>query len=145
MTTEIHIQLVYRTARVPLTTIQQAAEAVQVQVRDHFAPAWGTGGDTAISVVPPGTEPDPSAWWMLIADTPDVANALGCHDVTNEGLPLGKCFTTPTVDAGLPISGVISHEVMEALLDPLCNQWAYDDSSGSFFALEASDAVQGWD
>ncbi|UIF89492.1 hypothetical protein KAF44_29135 (plasmid) [Cupriavidus necator] len=31
-------------------------------------------------------------WWLVILDDSDQANAYGYHDVTNDGLPLGKVF-----------------------------------------------------
>lgn len=102
------------------------------------------GETLVIELVGKDQQPSPDAWWLVVLDDPDVADALGYHDVTSEGRPLGKAFVTPTVDAGQQISGVISHEVCEMLVDPRINDWCWDDR-GSFWAEEVSDAVQGHD
>lgn len=138
------IQLIHRSDRVSTDTLTAAAEAVTIQAREHLAPAWDVGEGLVIELVGKDQRASPKAWWMVVLDTPDVADALGYHDATSEGLPLGKVFAQPTLDAGQEISGVISHEVLEALVDPLVNEWAYDDT-GAFYALESSDAVQGQD
>lgn len=138
------LQLIHRSDQVTAAELEAAAGAVTTQVHEHLAPAWGVGAGLRIELIGKDKQPSPDAWWMVVLDTPDLADALGYHDVTSEGKPLGKVFAQPTLDAGLPISGVVSHEVCEALIDPLVNEWAYDDS-GAFYALESSDAVQGLD
>ena len=138
------LQLIHRSDRVSAAELEAAAEAVTIQAQQHLAPAWDVGENLQIELIGKDQQPSPEAWWLVVLDDPDVADALGYHDTTSEGRPLGKAFVQPTLDAGLPISGVISHEVLEALVDPLVNEWAYDDN-GAFWALESSDAVQGLD
>lgn len=136
------LQLIHRSDRITTAELEAAAEAVTIQARQHLAPHWDVGENLVIELVGKDKQPSPEAWWLVILDDPDVADALGYHDVTSEGRPLGKAFARPTVDAGLPISGVISHEVLEALVDPRINEWSFDDY-GAFYATEVCDAVQG--
>lgn len=138
------IQLIHRSDLVSRATLDAAAAAVTEQVRTHLAPAWGVGEELVIEVIGRREKPSPQAWWVTVVDDPDVADALGFHDATVEGLPLCKVFVRPTLDAGQELSGVVSHEICEAIVDPLVNEWAFDDH-GAFWALETSDAVQGYD
>src|SRR5260221_12102218 len=79
--------------------VKAAVPALQMQVQRDFAPAWGTDAD--LTFVPKGTQPGPGAWWLVILDNSDVAGALGYHDVTSEGLPLGKVFAATDKQYGL--------------------------------------------
>lgn len=89
---------------------------------------------------------------LLIVDNPDVANALGYHDVAPNGVPYGRVFVDPVLDNGgsalgatgdpsLSVSAVLSHEVLEWWADPACNTWS--DRGRSSIAYELCDPVQG--
>jgi hypothetical protein len=67
--------------------LANAAMALQKQVTQHFAPAWGI--DAKITFTPRGQRPAPGEWWLVVLDVTDLAGALGYHDSTNEGLPMG--------------------------------------------------------
>ena len=67
-----------------------AVAALQTQVHRDFAPAWGI--DAEVVGVAKGKKPPVGSWWLAVLDDSDQAGALGYHDVTNEGLPLGKVF-----------------------------------------------------
>ncbi len=83
---------------------------------------------------------------LALLDDADVAGALGYHDVTPAGLPLGKAFVRTTQAAGDQISVTVSHELLEMLGDPDVNLCAeFDDASGNpskFYAYETCDAVE---
>lgn len=136
------IQLVHRSDRVTPAELDAAAEAVQIQAREHLAPAWDVGEGCVIEIIGKDRQPSRDAWWMVVLDEPTVAGALGYHDATSEGRPLGYVFARPTIESGGHVSGVISHEVLESLVDPRINEWSFDDY-GAFYATEVSDAVQG--
>jgi hypothetical protein len=63
---------------------------LQTQVSRDFAAAWGIHAD--LTFVPSGSQPASGSWWLSILDNADQAGALGYHDITNEGRPLGKVF-----------------------------------------------------
>ena len=55
--------------------------------------------------------------WVT-SDDSDQAGALGYHDVTDEGLPLGKVFAGTDRALGLEVSVTFSHELLEILGAP---------------------------
>lgn len=79
--------------------ISKAIPALQTQVHRDFAPAWGVEADLVF--VPKASTPPAGAWWLVILDNSDVAGALGYHDLTSEGLPLGKVFAATDQENGL--------------------------------------------
>lgn len=81
------------------------------------------------------------AWPIVILDEPDIADALGYHDLDPNGQPYGRVFATPARDAKVSLSSVISHEVVEAIVDPYANLWA-DTFHGTSYAFEACDPVE---
>src|SRR5204863_985342 len=88
-------------------------EALQQQVDDHFAPAWGSSAH--LNFVPKGGHPDPGSWWLVILDSSDQAGALGYHDLTQEGLPIAKAFAGSDIQYGYSWSVTVSHELLEML------------------------------
>lgn len=112
--------------------------ALQHYVDTMFAPAWGTPCQLVEAAeIPPGT------WGIVLVDDADVANALGYHDVTADGLPLGKVFVRTTRQAGEEVSVTLAHELVEMLVDPSINLLAtgvvrIEDA----YAYETADAVE---
>jgi hypothetical protein len=96
--------------------VSLAIPALQIQVHNHFAPAWGIDADLAF--VPKGSVLPPGAWWLTILDDSDQAEAVGYHELTPEGRPLGKVFARSAKDAGIPWTVTVSHELLEMLADP---------------------------
>jgi hypothetical protein len=96
--------------------VQAVVPALQVQVHNDFAPAWGIDAD--LSFVGTGGQPAPGAWWLAIMDNSDQQDALGYHETTNEGLPMGKVFAASDQQDGLSWTVTASHELLEMLADP---------------------------
>jgi hypothetical protein len=59
---------------------------------------------------------------MVLLNDTDQAGALGYHDRTWDGHYLGKVFVRTTQNLRQSISRVLSHEIMEALVDPNLNR-----------------------
>lgn len=123
------------------------AAAWTSQIRNHVAPFWGRSSVTVVAMPKDATLPD-GARQLAIVDTPDVANALGYHDVDKHGRPYGRVFVEPILDNGgtvmtggnsVPVTG--SHEVLEMFGDWWANYWA-DAPNGNSYALELCDAVE---
>ncbi|MFE3055214.1 hypothetical protein [Nocardia sp. NPDC059239] len=128
-----------------LTDAQVSAvvPALQTQVHRDWAPVWGSDAD--LSFVATGAQPPAGAWWLVVSDDSDQAGALGYHDLTNEGLPMGKVFARSDIDAGLQWTVTASHELLEMLGDPDINLAAYVFSSataGRIYAYEVADACE---
>jgi len=123
--------------------ISKAIPALQTQVHRDFAPAWGIDADLVL--VPKGSTPPAGAWWLVILDNSDVAGALGYHDLTSEGLPLGKVFAETDRENGLQWTVTASHELLEMLADPDINLAAYVDQPNGgmrLYAYEVCDACE---
>jgi len=122
--------------------LQAAAAALQRQVSEHFAPAWGV--DAALSFVAAGAKPLPGSWWLVILDDSDQAGALGYHDLTDEAMPLGKVFVKTAQDAGVKWTITASHELLELLADPAINLTvcATENNNLVLYAYEICDPCQ---
>jgi hypothetical protein len=123
--------------------VQTALPALQTQVHRDFAPAWGIDAD--LTFVPKGAQPLPTAWQLVILDNSDQAGALGYHDVTAQGLPLGKVFAGTDRQYGLQWTVTASHELLEMLADPEINLTVFVQptaSRGTLYAYEVCDACE---
>jgi len=113
-------------------------QALQIQVSNHFAPIYGQ--DATLVQIKTGQNPPPGSWWLVFLDSSDVAGALGYHDLTSEGLPLGKVFAGTDLQYGNLPSVTASHELLEMLGDPYCGNC--DQSGNLLYAHEVSDACE---
>jgi hypothetical protein len=81
-------------------------------------------------------------WWQIsVTDNPDQAGALGYHELTSRGTPLGKVFAALDIQSGGSWTVTLSHELLEMLADPWIN-WCAQGSDGKIYALEVCDAVE---
>jgi hypothetical protein len=122
---------------------QRVAAALQKQVSEHFAPAWGV--DATIVFTPKGQEPPAGSWWLAVLDDSDQAGALGYHDTTDQGLPMGKVFAKSDLDNHLSWSVTASHELLEMLADPDANRATFiqdGPKTGRLYAYEVCDACE---
>ena len=116
--------------------------ALQAQVSRDFFPAWGI--DAQLNFHPSKIAPADS-WQLVILDDSDQADALGYHETTAAGLPLGKAFAASDIQAGTSWTVTTSHELLEMLVDPEINTVVeQDNADGSinFYAKEVCDAVE---
>jgi hypothetical protein len=117
--------------------------ALQQQVSRDFLPAWGV--DAELRLIPQGQQPPAGSWWLVILDNSDQAGALGYHDLTSEGLPMGKVFAASDLTAGTSWTVTASHELLEMLGDPDINLSAFiqnADTTGTLYAYEVCDACE---
>lgn len=120
--------------------VQAAVAALQIQVSRDFAPAWGL--DATLQFLSKTTPTPAGAWLVIISDTSDEVGALGYHDLTSTGMPLGKVFAKTTKQYGQSWSVCLSHEILEMIADPNINLCAFDEAHGRFYAYEVCDAVE---
>ncbi len=117
-------------------TLPLVARALSAQLFFDVSGPWGMMPMT-VEVV--SEEPaDADSITITLFDDSDQAGVLGWHDESPAGRPYGRVFVK---DSGPGLPGVISHEVIEAYLDPACNYWA-DDGLGRLYALEGCDPVE---
>jgi hypothetical protein len=138
----ITIALVNQSTVVSDVDVAKCAAALQKQVTNDFCPAWGIDA----KVIQVSREMELLGHWQLIIlDDSDQAGALGYHDITADGLPLGKVFARTDRDNGLSWTVTASHELLEMLADPFVDA-VVPVSTGRFtgvmFALEVCDPCE---
>lgn len=144
MTTTLAI--INESKRLSAADVAKMVSAVHGQAIHDAAPLLGLHVPTFAS------KATKSAVTLLIVDNPDVAGALGYHDVDPQGNAYGRVFVDPVLDNGgsalgdkgdpsLAVSAVLSHEVLEWWVDPFCQLWA--DAGTKSVAYEVGDPVQG--
>lgn len=137
------------------TQASNMVSAVSTQITRDVCPNWGRSAFpvnlyTSTSSVPTGYA------IMYIFDNTDQAGALGYHDELMNGRIYGKIFAHTIMSYGCPIlysvtqssnitvSSVLSHEVIELMMDPYVDLWADGTpvSQGSQYAYELCDPVE---
>ncbi len=114
---------------------------VALQAREHAAPTW--------DIRPPKVEyrdsedvTEAGAFKVVIFDDADMAGALGYHSDGPDGLPYGRVFVKVSQKNNSSVSGVLSHEVLEIMMDPQANYWADNWNDNKTYALEVADPVE---
>jgi hypothetical protein len=123
--------------------VKPVVDALQLQVHRDFAPLWGIDAD--LTYYPAGQQVPPTSWLLGIFDNSDQAGALGYHDLTQQGLPLGKVFAGTDAQYKSQWSVTASHELLEMLGDPDINLTVFrqqQDGSGVLYAYETCDACE---
>jgi hypothetical protein len=123
--------------------VQPAVAALQQQVSGDFRPIWGL--DAQLTFIPQGSQAPANTWQLVVLDDSDQADALGYHDLTADGLPIGKVFADSDLKAGTSWTVTASHELLEMLADPNINLTVFSqnaDTSGILYAYEVCDACE---
>jgi len=139
----INVSVINASSVLADSDVQPVVDALQKQVDNDFGPAWGVGAK--LNFVPQGGSPPAGSWWLLILDDSDQAGALGYHDLTSEGLPLGKVFAATDLKFGSNWTVTASHELLEMLADPNINLTVFiqsDSAAGKLYAYEVCDACE---
>jgi len=142
-TTTIQISIINASTVLTDTEIRPVVNALQQQVTNDFRPAWGT--DAELTFIPTGSTPPVGTWWLTILDDSDQAGALGYHDLTPDGLPLGKVFAATDLKYGNSWTVTASHELLEMLADPNINLTVFvqnEETTGTLYAYEVCDACE---
>lgn len=123
-----------------------ALAAVQAQVTEDFAPAWGVAARFEELHAPPGDPHAVTRETIFVLDDADQAGALGYHELGAAGVPVGFVFARTARAAGEDWSVTLSHEALEQLVDPW-GDYLVDvaDAAGNpvGVALEVCDACEG--
>lgn len=139
----VEVAIVNHYAPLSNAEVEAVVAALQVQVYRDFYPIWGI--DANLTFYPDPTKVPLTAWLLSILDNADQAGDLGYHDVTAQGLPLGKIYAGSDAKYGSSWSVTASHELLEMLADPAINLTvARDNADGSttFYAYENCDACE---
>lgn len=129
--------------------VEAIATACEHQLLYHYGPMWEATGHQvtvyeSVAAVPQDGQSAP----VLILDTPDVADALGYHSVSDDGRGFGRAFWGPSKENGGEIlkgpdalSAIVSHEILEMAGNPYINLWA-DMNGGDQDAVELCDRCE---
>jgi hypothetical protein len=142
-TPTIHIAVINESTVLADAEVTPVVAALQKQVTNDFRPVWGV--DAELTIVASGTPPPAGSWWLVLLDDTDQANALGYHDLTTEGLPIGKVFAVSDLKAGTSWTVTASHELLEMLADPNVNLTVFvqnSNTAGMLYAYEVCDACE---
>lgn len=139
----IHVAVINESTLLSDADAEAALPALELQVTLDFSPHWGINAQ--LEWVSKGVQPPAGAWQLVLLDNSDQAGALGYHDVTAEGLPLGKVFVAADQQAGASVTVTMSHELLEMLADPEINlsvQTTNAQGGLRFIAYEVGDPVE---
>lgn len=140
----INVAIVNESSILTDAQVYACTYALQIQTKCDFYPIWGIASH--VYFAPKGTVIPAGHSQLIILDTADQAGALGYHDLTSTGDPLGKVFAKTTMDAGEQWTVTASHELLEMLVDPYINLTVFLQNSaftGRLMPYEVCDAVQG--
>jgi hypothetical protein len=120
------------------TDVQDCITAMQIQHDSDFKPAWKT--EVLLTFYAKGNVLPPGTWQLVILDDSDQAGALGYHDTTVNGDPMGKIFAKDDLKDGASWTVTLSHEFHEMIIDPyICLLVQVGDI---FYSYESDDAVE---
>jgi hypothetical protein len=136
----IAVQVKNRSTVVSDADVMKAVAAANKQIARDFGPVYGIKATVRFA---PKSEPlSPFDWQLIVVDNADQAGALGYHDTTAVGTPIGYCFAKTTMQDGGNWQVTFSHELLEMLGDPEINLCAFDQSGSKMYALEVCDACE---
>ncbi len=124
--------------------IKNTIPALQTQVSRDFAPVWGIDAD--LLFFKKGVKIPVDYWQLIVLNNSDQAGALGYHDVTKSGMPLGKVFAKTDLENNTSWTITMSHELLEMLGDPDINLTVFvqneKNTGGKLYAYENCDACE---
>lgn len=146
---EITVTVINASELVDDEEVKAAVNVLQTQVHEHFAPVWGIDAKlTFFSFGAPRSDkfadmlahrPPQGSWWLVILDNSGVGELLGYHDLTDEGLPLGKVFAETDTQMGRLWTVSASNVLLQMLADPALSLTVFRQTSevpGRFYAYD---------
>ena len=146
----MRIGLVNQSTHVSVQQLHQMAQAIRLQVDQDLCPPWERSFPTiaiyrTVAAIPATTWP--IVLMDTIADQPE--GVLGFHTEDKGGKLSGIVAVEPELDAGgeiltgdWSVCSVLSHEILEMIIDPNCQLWA-SDASRRLYSFETCDPVEG--
>ena len=133
------IAIVNRSTVLSDDEVHRISAALQTQVSRDLTPLWGSA-DRELRFIPSTESAPKGLWWVVVLDGSDQAGARGYHDITPDGLPIGKAFAATDLMFGMQPSVTVSHELLEMIIDPSINLTA--QSGPNFYAYEICDPCE---
>jgi hypothetical protein len=142
---EIYIAVINDSSTVSDDVIKDYMNAIQIQITRDLFSTWGVHAILEFyDAAKTGTVPA-NYMEIHIVDTYDQADALGYHTVNKYGMPLALVSVQITENAGQEISLVMSHEILEMIIDPFAANSVFAQTTstgGTIVAYEICDPCQ---
>ena len=122
---------------VPMTELSAAVQAIQAQIDQDVAPAWGLRADLFLASTYSSAVPRVIVASGLSTDP----GALGFH-LDDAGVPEAQVFPDEDAKDGALFSVTLSHEILEILGDPLCSTLVSMADSPNRLLQELCDPVE---
>lgn len=107
----------------------------------EFNQAWQLP-EVDIAFMPHRQRPPTGLGWLqVVADDADQAGALGYHEMSAQGYPIGFTFAKTGRAAGSAVSGTLTHEIWEMRANPMIDR-VIVDRTGRRWDVENADAVE---
>ena len=119
--------------------VEAVLPALQKQVSNDFKSYWDE--DCTLTFLSKNELLTKGWWQIVVVDDPDQAGALGYHELSSTGTPMGKTFAGLDIRNGSSWTVTLSHELLEMIADPWIN-WCAVGSDKRVYALEACDPVE---
>jgi hypothetical protein len=122
--------------------LRKVVRVLQKQVKRDFAPVWEVSAD--LRVAPSPERARPGAWQIAIFDSAG-GDIDGYHELTREGLPLGRVYLRSARECKLGWSTTASHELLELLANPDTTRSVFvweKHHGGRIYIHEVCDACQ---
>jgi hypothetical protein len=135
------IAIINKSTLVSNDQVKLWTRGVAKQAREQAAVAWDIKPPKVVYRASEDTT-EQGAWKIVLFDDADTAGALGYHADGPDGLPYGRVFVKITQQNKLSVSSVLSHEVLETMIDPQANYWVDNWPEKTSYALEIADPVE---
>ena len=139
----IRVAIVNESTAVSDTDVKACMAALQLQVTEDFGPAYGM--QVTLYFLPKGSKVPAGDYELVFADNSDQVGALGYHETTSTGSPIGFVFCKDDITYGTSWTVTASHELLEMLDDPdiqTAEQQDMEDGSTIFRMKEACDVCE---
>lgn len=136
----IQVQVKNKSSVVSNTDVKRVVAACQRQLDRDFGPAYGIRASVRFAEA--SEVLSQYDWQLIVVDDSDTADALGYHETSKNGTPIGYCFAKTTRDNGGNWTVTLSHELLEMVADPEINACMLDESGHKLYANEVCDACE---
>lgn len=137
------ISIVNQSTVLSAEEVKTAVAALQIQINRDFDPVWNA--NARLRIVDDPAHAGGHDWIIYLLDNSDQADALGYHDMTDQGKPVAKIFVKTDQENNLSWTVTSSHEILEMLMDPYITTTAFDqisNTAGRLYAYEMCDPCE---
>jgi hypothetical protein len=138
----VHVDVVMANKLIPHAEARRVTAALEKQVQRDFAAVWNVTADVHFAGKPENAHR--KAWQLVLLDENE-EDAYGYHQLTRDGMPLGKVFLRTAMASPTTWSSTASHELLELLVNPDTTLGAFvwnKNAGGRVYSLEVCDPCQ---